>query len=276
VSAALRRAAYGFGIEDLREFGVLVRTLAVAQFRLRYLDSALSYVWAVARPAMLFGVLYTVFTLVGRLNHNVPHYGQCVFTSIVLWTFFAETTATATTSLVHNGGLLRKLPVSPLAIPLSVVLSSLFDLGMSMVAVLAFILVGGVDPTITWLELPAIVLAMSVLATGTAMILSTLYVRYRDVNQIWVVVRQALFYASPIIFVATKLPPRAEHLALLNPIAVVLTQARHALIDPHAPTAAEAAGGAAHLLVPMSLTMATFALGVWMFRRRGPWLAEAL
>jgi ABC-2 type transport system permease protein len=276
MSAALRRAAGGFAIDDGHEFLVLVRTLAVAQFRLRYLDSALSYLWAVARPAMLFGVLYTVFTLVGRLNHNVPHYGQCVFTSIVLWTFFAESTATATTSLVQNGPLLRKLPVSPLAIPLSVVLSSLFDLGMSMVAVLAFILVSGVDPSITWLELPLLVLLMSLLVTGTAMILSTLFVRYRDVNQIWVVIRQALFYASPIIYVATHLPARAEHIALLNPIAVVLTEARHALIDPNAPTAAAAAGGAAHLLVPAGLTMATIVLGVRCFRRRGPWLAEAL
>ncbi len=274
--AALHRLADGLGIHDVRRFLVVVRTLAAAQFRMRYLDSALSYVWAVARPALLFAVLYTVFTLLGNLNHKVPYYGPCVFTSIVLWTYFAEATATATTSLVSNGGLLRKLPVPPLAIPLSVALSSLLDLGMSMVAVLVFIVASGADPRATWLELPVLVLLMSVLVVGTAMILSSLYVRYRDVNQIWVVVRQMLFYGSPIIYVITKLPETAQHIALLNPIAVVLTQARYALIDPHAPTAASAAGGAVYLLIPLGSMVLAVLLGIRTFRRKGPWLAEAL
>jgi ABC-2 type transport system permease protein len=108
------------------------------------------------------------------------------------------------------------------------------------------------------------------------MILSALYVRYRDVNQIWVVIRQMLFYGSPIIYVITKLPDTAQHIALLNPIAVVLTQARYALIDPHAPTAASAAGGAVYLLIPLGSIALAVLLGIWTFRRKGPWLAEAL
>ena len=67
------------------------------------------------------------------------------------------------------------------------------------------------------------------------MLLSALYVRYRDMQPIWEVVLQILFYASPVIYVTSALPDNIEREAMASPIAAVLTQMRHALIDPSAP-----------------------------------------
>jgi ABC-2 type transport system permease protein len=270
------RAKRRWAAIDLRRMVILVGTLAVAQFRLRYLDGALSYVWAVARPALLFAVLYAVFTGVGDLDRGVDHYAAYLFTSIVIWSFFAESTASALSSLVQHGQILRKLPLAPAVIPFSVVLSSVFDLAMSLVAVLVFMVAAGLEPRLSWLELPLLIGVVSLLVAGIAMLLSVLYVRYRDIDQIWIVLRQVLFYTSPIIYVVATLPESFQSLAMANPLAVVFTQARHALIDPAAPSAAAAAGGYLSLLVPLGIVMAVFCLGAWKFARSSPWLAERL
>jgi ABC-type polysaccharide/polyol phosphate transport system ATPase subunit/ABC-type polysaccharide/polyol phosphate export permease len=269
--SASRRQPWGW-----RRALALTRTLAVTQFRLRYLDSALSYLWALARPLSLFAVLYVVFTQLGRFDEGVEHYHLYLLTSIVLWTYFGQATAAAVQSLPHRGALLRKVPAPPVAVPLSVVLAAFFDLCLNLLAVFVFMLAAGVEPRAGWLELPLLLGLLTALVTGLALLLSALYVRLRDVNQVWQVVSQALFYLSPIFYVASALPDRFEQVALMSPIASIMTEARHALVDPDAPSAAEAIGGWEVLMVPVGIVGLVLALGVWVFRRRGPWLAEEL
>ena len=254
----------------------VVMTLAIAQFKFRYLDSKLSYAWAVARPALLFVVLYGVFTVVAGLDAGVKHYAAYVFLSVVLWSYFADSTGVAARSLVEYGDILRKIPVAPAVIPLSVAFSAFLDLLMSLGAVLVFLVLTGVEPRASWIQLAMLVAVLSVLVAGVALGLSALYVEYRDVDQLWLVGRQVLFYLSPIVYVVAALPDSIEHWALANPVAAVLTQARHAMLDPGAPTAAAAAGGYPFVLVPLAATVAIFVAGAWTFRRRSPRLAERL
>jgi ABC-2 type transport system permease protein len=260
----------------MRRVATLTSTLAVAEFKLRYLESKLSYLWTVAQPLAFFAVLYLVFTRVGRFQVGVKHYPVYLLTSIVLWTYFADATSTAIGCMVRRGDILRKVRIPHATIPLSVVLTALFDLGMNLVAVVFFLLVSGVSPRLTWLELPLLIVVMTMLAVGVALILAALYVRYRDVDQIWTVIRQALFYGSPIFYVAATYPDSVEKLLSANPIAAVFTQARHALIDPSAPTAADALGGDVQLLIPLGIVVGVFALGLWVFRRESPRIAERL
>jgi ABC-2 type transport system permease protein len=278
VSAHAVRARYGpsaFG-DDLRRFVALTTTLAATEFKLRYFGSALGYLWSLARPLLLFGVLYTVFTHIVRFGHAVPHYPVYLLASIMLWTFFAETTSGAVTCLVDRENLVRKIRFPRMVIPLSVVLTALFNLAVNFVAVLVFVLASGIRPGVRWLELPLLVGLLAVLAAGVAMLLSALYVRFRDVSPIWEVSLQVLFYGSPIIYVATTYPHSVQRLLSLSPIATVMSQTRHALIDPAAPSAAALAGGWAWLAVPVAIAVAVFALGLWVFNRETPRIAENL
>jgi ABC-type polysaccharide/polyol phosphate transport system ATPase subunit/ABC-type polysaccharide/polyol phosphate export permease len=261
---------------DVRRFLTFTWTLAVANFKLRYLDSTLSYFWAVMRPLAMFGVLYLFFTQVGRFDNGVEHYPVYLLASLVLWTYFDQATQTATHSLVQNASLLRKVPLPRVVIPMSVALTSLFDLCMNLVAVLVLLLASGVEPRLSWLEMPLLIAILSVLVSGVAMLLSALYVRFRDLNQIWLVITQALFFGTPIFYVVASLPNSVEKLGLANPLAALFTEMRHALIDPGAPTAAAAIGGDGRLLVPLLIVAAVFALGVWVFRRESPRVAENL
>jgi ABC-2 type transport system permease protein len=262
--------------DDLRRFVNLTVTLAVTDFKLRFFGSALGYIWTLMRPLLLFGVLYFVFTEVVRFGDEIENYPAYLLVSIMLFTFFSETTSRGVNSLAERENLLRKVRFPRLVIPLSVALNALFNLGLNMIVVFIFVLASGIDPRWSWLEMIPLILVLIVLSVGVTMLLSALYVRYRDMQPIWEVALQMLFYASPVIYVAETLPDSIEQEAMANPIASVLTQMRHALIDPSAPTAADAIGGGARLLIPLGIVVVLFALGAWVFTREAPRIAENL
>jgi ABC-2 type transport system permease protein len=177
---------------------------------------------------------------------------------------------------VTRENLLRKMRFPRLVIPLSVVLTALMNLTMTLIVAIAFALASGINPGVLWLELPLLVVAVAVLATGVGLLLSALFVRYRDVQPIWEVATQMLFYASPILYVSTLVPEEYRQVYLMNPLATVMTQIRHAVIDPNAPTAAAEIGGTAWLLIPAGIVVVLFALGLWVFSREAPRIAENL
>jgi ABC-2 type transport system permease protein len=262
--------------EDLRRFVALTYTLALTDFKLRFFGSALGYIWTLMRPLLLFGVLYVVFTEVVKFGGGVKHYPVYLLTSLVLFTYFSETTSRGVTSLIERENLLRKMRFPRMVIPLSVALHALFNLGLNLIVVFAFVLGSGIKPRVEWLELVPLVALIVAFASGVTMLVSALYVRYRDVEPIWEVALQMLFYASPIIYVASTYPDSVENVAMANPIAAIATQARHVLIDPEAPTAAETIGGTVWLLVPLFVIVAVSVLGFWVFTREAPRIAEEL
>jgi ABC-2 type transport system permease protein len=254
----------------------LTRILAVTDFKIRFYDSALGYLWTLMRPLLLFGVLYVVFTEIVKFGGDVKHYPVYLLTALVLFTYFSETTSRGLTSLVERENLLRKMRFPRMVIPLSVALHALFNLGLNMTVVFVFVVVSGIEPRVEWLQLIPLIALMVVFASGVTMLLSALYVRYRDMEPIWDVALQMIFYASPVIYVASTYPDSVESEALANPIAAIATQARHALIDPEAPTAAEVMGGTAWLLVPLGVIAIVTVLGFWVFMREAPRIAEEL
>jgi ABC-2 type transport system permease protein len=259
-----------------RRFWELTWMLAVTDWRLRFYGSALGYAWTLARPFAFFGVIYVVFTEVAKIGNDIKDYGICILVSMVLFQFFAEATNGSVTAIVRRENLLRKVRFPRLVIPISTVLTALMNLGATMVAVFVFAIASGVFPKWSWFELPLLIVVLAVVATGTGLLLSVLFVRYRDVQPIWEVATQILFYASPILYVATMVPEDYRRAYLLNPLAAVLTQVRHAVVDPTAPTVSALLGGAGWLLIPAAIATVVFALGMWVFVRAAPRLAEDL
>jgi ABC-2 type transport system permease protein len=284
-------SALGGGI---RRFFELTLTLARTEFKLRYFGSALGYLWSLIRPLLFFGVLYFVFTVIFEIGKGVPHYGVYLLTGIVLWSYLAEATSGCVQCLVQREALLRKVRFPRMVIPLSVSLTSLFNLGMNFIAVLVFALANGLSPRIEWLELIPIVFLFVLLATGLGMILSVLYVRFRDIQPIWDVFVQAWFYLSPVMYPVSKYAvlatkyhisgQTATHLAMLNPPAVLLTQMGYALIGPTTgpdgttswQDAAYYAGSGVRVLIPLAIIVVIFLVGWWFFTREAPRVAENL
>jgi ABC-2 type transport system permease protein len=270
--------------DDWSRFWHLTYNIARNEFKLRFFGSLLGYAWQLVRPLLLFGVLYVFFTKVALVNRlhgpGQAHYGAQLLGSIVLFTFFAEATGGAVRSVVDRENLVRKIQFPRMVIPLSVVLLAMFNLALNLVVVLGFALAEGVEPMLSWLELPLIVLVLALFSTGLAMLLSALFVKFRDIQPIWEVVSQVLFYVSPVIIsvetVRAKVSSEVLHLYMLNPLATVFQQFRHAVITHGTLSAQEAIGGWGALLAPIGIVIGVFVLGFWVFNRSAPMVAENL
>lgn len=273
-----RRRRHGpsaFG-DDLRRFWNLTVTLATTDFKLKYFGSVLGYFWSLARPLLFFGVLYVVFTQVVRFGDEVRFYPVYLLCMIVLWTFFLETTNGCVQCLLAREGLLRKMRFPRLVIPLAIALTALFNLAMNFLAVIAFALLSGVSIRWSWLQLIPLIGLLATLALGIGMLLSVLYVRFRDIQPIWEVIGQVLFYGSPILYTAGQYAQFEHAVVTVNPLAAIFTQIHRAFIDPFAPGTIAATGGGLRFLVPLAIIAGFFALGLWFFNREAPRIAENL
>jgi len=263
---------------DPRRLLQLTVVLAVMDFKLRFFGSVLGYLWQLMRPLMLFGVLYVVFTQFVKIGEGVPFYPAVLLTGVVLFQFFSEATSRSLASVVDREGLIRKIDFPRLAVPLAAMLTAYFNLILNLVAVLIFVFATGVKPRWEWFALPLFLVLLGLLAVGVSTLLAALYVRFRDLKPIWEVVLQVGFYSSPILYPLEIIPNEtAERLIpMFNPLATILVQFRHSLIDPSAPNSWDAVGGAEYLVVPFGISAGLVVLGIWVFNRRAPDLAEEL
>jgi ABC-2 type transport system permease protein len=254
----------------------LVWRMARTDFVLRYHGSVLGYVWSLLSPLLLFGVLYFAFTRIVRIGSGVQDYPAMLLFNLMLFQFFADATQRAVTSIVAGENLVRRMEFPRLAVPLSIVLGATFSLGLDMIVVFGFILATGVPVKATWLLLPLLLVALYVVTVSCALLLSTLYVRFRDVDQIWTVFARALFYLTPVVFPVEFYPAAYKPLLVANPLAAILIQGRVWIIDPGAPTFAQVAGGLGYILVPAAITVFLAVYGVYYFNRESPRVAEEL
>jgi ABC-2 type transport system permease protein len=260
-----------------KRFLELLWLMAVTEFKRTYFGTVLGYFWSLLRPLLLFAVLLFVFTKIFRLGSSVQNYPVLLLFNIVLFGFFQEATTTAVSSVVAQEGIVRKTQFPRLVIPLSIVLTGLMNLGLNLIVVFIFILAYGVDPMWTWLLLPVILLPLTVLTTAVSMLLSVLYVRFRDVLIIWTVAATMLFYGTPLLYPIEVPTTEGFRAALMvNPLAVIFEQARVWVIDPNALSPAEAAGGTWRLIPATVIFLGVCVLGWRVFTRQAPQIAEAL
>ena len=260
-----------------RRFFELLWLISVTEFKRTYFGTVLGYFWSLLRPLLLFAVLLFVFTKVFRLGSTVPNYAELLLFNIVVFAFFQESTMTAVSSVVAREGIVRKTQFPRLVIPLSVVLTGLMNLGLNLIVVFIFLIVSGVGPMWTWLLLPVIVLVLTVLTTAVSMLLSVLYVRFRDMLIIWSVAATMLFYGTPLLY-PINIPTTEGFRAaiMVNPLAVIFEQARVWIIDPNAPSPAEAAGGEWRLIPAIAIYVIVCVAAWRVFTRQAPKVAEAL
>ncbi len=257
-------------------FFELLWLMSVTEFKKTFFGTALGYVWSLVRPLMLFAVLLLVFTQIFKLGSTVPHYPVLLLLNIVVFGLFQEATGGAVSSVLAQEGIVRKTQFPRLVIPLAVVLTALFTLALNMIVVFAFMLGFGVTPMWTWLLFPLILLPLLVFICALAMLLSALNVRFRDVAIIWTVVALALNYATPIIYPLEKVPTSLKHALMANPLTPIFQQAHVWMIDSHAEGVYAAAGGPLPLIVAALIYVTVCVLGVWVFNREAPRIAEQL
>jgi ABC-2 type transport system permease protein len=253
----------------------VLRVIARIEFKLKYADSALGYVWSIAKPMALFTVLYIVFGRFFKLGAGFNNYPVYLLIGIVLWTFFVDATSLCLTSFVSRGALLRKLSFPRIVIPISVAMTAAITLGVNLIPIAIFMAWNGLTPRLEWLALVPLLIELFVFTVGLGVILATLFVRFRDVSQLWELVSQLAFYASPIIIPVGFLPPWFQPIAFLNPFVQIMQDIRAVLIYTQpvitATSVLHTVGGR---VVPIGIAFATLLVGLYLFRRQSPWFAE--
>jgi ABC-2 type transport system permease protein len=261
-----------------RRFAHLTWLIASTDFKLTYFGSVLGWLWSFTRPLLFFGVLYVVFDVIVNFGSGIQDFPVLLLMNVVLISFFQEATGQAVPSLVVRENLVRKMNFARLVIPAATVVTAMINFALNLVAVFLFMLIYGVQPRLTWLLFPVAIAPLIAFTTGLAMLLSALYVRYRDVAPIWGVISQILFYASPIFYTVERINTGHHNLVrwyLFNPIAAVMQQARHWVIGGTGSTAYWM-GGYIWLLGPAAIVVGVCVLGFVVFKRMAPRIAEEL
>ena len=249
----------------------LLWLIAVADFKRVYLGTVLGALWSICRPLLLFGVLLAVFTQAFRLGNSVPHYAALLLLNIVLFGFFQESTTGAVGSIVAQESIVRKTQFPRVVIPLAVVVTSAFNLGLNLLVVAVFVIATGVTPTLTWLLLPLLVVVLAGFTVSVSMLVAALYPRFRDVGIIWSVAATALLYATPVLYPIGYVSDRLRDVLLLNPLAPVFELAHRWLIDSDAPFY-----GGWRLAVSVAIYVVVVVVSLVVFWREAPRVAEAL
>jgi len=251
--------------------------IATAEFKLKYAGSALGYVWSVLKPLALFTLLYLVFGRVFNLNQLSPYYAVSLLVGIVLFTFFSDATTLALISIVVREAIIRKLSFPRTIIPASATMTAALTLCINLTVVGAFVAYKQITPQLDWLLIPFLLVELYAYTLGVGLLLAALFVRFRDLQQIWELALQLMFYASPIIYPVGFLPPWAKKLVFLNPFTQVMQDIRALLFYPDKPenlvTASSAFGGVGRG-VPIAIAIGTLVLGYTVFKRDEPWFAE--
>jgi len=253
----------------------LIRELSITQFKLKYTGSALGYVWSLMKPLMLFGIMYLIFSVLlgtGKGTYNFP---VQLLVGIVLWTFFVEATTTAMNAIAGAGGLIRKAYFPRWILVLASTASASLSFAINTALVIVVTLALG-HLAVSWRSLlaPLYYIELTVLVLGLSLLLSALFVFFRDLGHIWEIFSLVLFYGSAIIFPLSRIPAHLQVIAGLNPIAQIVEDLRHALVDSRIPSMESLMGPL--VVVPILISVATFVLGLAVFTRLTPRFAEDL
>ena len=256
---------------------ILTRQLVITDFKIRYKNSVLGYIWTLVRPLALFAVLYVVFVKFLRVGDAVPHYAVYLLLGVVFWNYFVEVTNNGVSAIVGKGDMLRKLAFPRYVVVVSGSFSALISLMINLIVFAFFMILNGVPFTWNILWLIPLIIELFIFALSIAFILSALYVRFRDINYIWEVVLQAGFYATPILYPITlvmAMSPLISKIMMLNPLAQIMQDARHLIITQDAVTIGGIYGNTLARFIPLAIVVVFTIVGLLYFKKKSPSFAE--
>ncbi len=195
-----------------------------------YAQSILGIGWAVVRPVFSMIVFTVVFGKLAKISSDGAPYAIFNYTALVPWTFFSASISGAGTSLLSSGGLLTKVYVPRIIIPLSQVLSKLVDLAIAFILLFFMMLWFHIFPNICIFFLPVLVMIMIFSATGIGMFLTVLTIQYRDVKHAMGFMVQLLMYACPVVYPTSLIPSQYRLIYGINPMVGVIEGFRSALL----------------------------------------------
>lgn len=224
----------------LRLYIDLILHGATSELQARYAGSVLGLCWALINPLLQISIYTLVFAHVMRARLPADESGTFAYSvhlcsALLPWTLFAEVVQRCSTLFVDNGNLIKKAAFPRLSLPLTVLLSSLFQFAIIYAMFQSFLLIIGKFSlaALLW-SLPLIGL-FAATAVGLGLIFGTLHVYFRDVAHIQTSALQFWFWLTPIVWVIDAVPTEARRWLALNPMLPLVSGMQGLYSDASAP-----------------------------------------
>ena len=213
----------------------LIRTFAVNDLVLRYKGSLLGALWSFLEPILMLGILYLIFSNV--FKSDIENYPLYLLLGIIMWNYFARSTSTGLGIILARTGIVNQTYFPRAILPISSCITMFIMLGVEFVVFFGFVAGFQFVPPATIFVLPVLVVLLFCLTLGISFILSVMYVKFRDVQNIWSIAIYAGFFLTPVIYDMSIFPDHIEQILLLNPMAQFLDMAHDAALYGQLPSA---------------------------------------
>jgi len=248
------------------EYKELIRNLVISDLKTKYTGSVLGFGWSMVNPLLMMLVLYFVFSNIFNSNENFVLY---LLTGIFAWRFFANGTTSGMGSIVGKSSLVTKIFIPREILTLSITVSSFISSILEFLVLIPLLIILGAGISATILLVPFIHLMYFLIVYGISLILASLYVYYRDLNQIWDVVLQVGFFLSPIVYPLSYIPAKYEFYYMLNPITRLIIMYRDILLYGTIPTISDFG-------IVIAFGLMLFFIGTLLFKKQSRRFAEEL
>lgn len=244
--------------QRLRKYWFLFEELVKRDFKKKYKRTILGMGWSILAPLMQLLVMSLVFTqFFGR---NTPHYMIYIFCGNLIFSFFSDATKGGMGTIMGNAGIFTKVNVPKYLFLFSRNVQALINFGLILIVFFVFVAIDGLPFTWKFICLLYPVAGLILFNVGMGMILSALYVFFRDIQYLYDVFTMLLMYVSAIFYTIDSYPQMTQNLFLLNPVYLFISYFRQIVIDGAIPS------GWFHLLIAV-WTGAILGLGCWMYKK---------
>ena len=245
-------------VQKLMRYQFLFEELVKRDFKKKYKRTILGMAWSVLSPLLMLLVMRLVFTqFFGR---GMEHYTTYLFCGNLLFSYFNEASGQGMTSLMGNAGIFTKVNVPKYLFLLSKNVQTLINFGLTLCVFFVFCILD--DITFTWKFILLLypIACLILFNIGVGLILSALFVFFRDIQYLWSVFTQLLMYMSAIFYTIDGYSPMVQNLFLLNPIYLFIRYFRKIVIDATIPTIWF------HLLM-LADVIIVLGIGCWMYKK---------
>lgn len=249
----------------LFEYSELIKNLVISDLKVKYQSSVLGFAWSMLNPLLMMLVLYVVFSNVFRFEQE--HFDLYLLIGIIAWRFLANGTMTAMTSIVGKPSLVTKIYIPREILTFSLTMSAFISSILEFAVLIPLLLLLGASLSLTILLFPVIHILYFLIVYGISLALASLYVYFRDLNQIWDIVLQVGFYTAPIIYPLSLVPEKYLDYYMLSPITRLMMMYRDVLLYGTIPHIYD-------FMFVAGFGLAFLAFGSLMFRKLSPRFAE--
>jgi len=245
-------------IQKYKQYQFLFEELVKRDFKKKYKRTVLGMLWSVLSPLLMLLVMRLVFTqFFGR---NTPHYTTYLFCGNLVFSYFNESTSQGMTSLMGNAGIFTKVNVPKYLFLFSKNVQTLINFGLTLCVFFVFCVLD--DITFTWRLICLLypIACLVLFNIGVGLILSALFVFFRDIQYLWTVLTQLLMYMSAIFYTIDRYSYTAQCLFLLNPVYLFIRYFRKIVIETTVPTIWF------HLLMAADVAI-VLGIGCWMYKK---------